>query len=133
MSSENTTQQVKETVYAAASNSSEWAQQNVVNPVRSYVAGDKSTESGNAPSDSSIEQVKSTVYAAASTGNEWAQENVVEPIRAHMNGGKDEVIEEIKDKLPDDEREKIDAMDKDKIVEFLQERHKSTAGLKKKK
>lgn len=44
--SENPTEQVKETAFAAASTSGEWVQQNVVNPVQSCVAGEKTEESG---------------------------------------------------------------------------------------
>lgn len=44
--SENPTEQVKDTVYTAASTSGEWVQQNVVNPVQSYVGGEKTEEPG---------------------------------------------------------------------------------------
>lgn len=44
--SEYPTEQVKETAFAAASTSGEWVQQNVVNPVQSCVAGEKTEESG---------------------------------------------------------------------------------------
>ncbi|BCS24100.1 uncharacterized protein APUU_40544A [Aspergillus puulaauensis] len=44
--SENPTEQVKDTVYTAASTSGEWVQQNVVNPVQSYVGGEKTEELG---------------------------------------------------------------------------------------
>ncbi|KAL5341298.1 hypothetical protein BJX70DRAFT_396017 [Aspergillus crustosus] len=39
----NPTEQVKDTLYAAASTSTEWAQNNVVNPIRSYVSGETTT------------------------------------------------------------------------------------------
>lgn len=44
--SENPTEQVKDTVYTAASTSGEWVQQNVVNPVQSYVGAEKTEEHG---------------------------------------------------------------------------------------
>lgn len=44
--SENPTEQVKDTVYAAASMPGEWVQQNVVNPIQSYTAGEKTEEPG---------------------------------------------------------------------------------------
>lgn len=88
MSSENPTQQVKDTVYSAATTSGEWAQQNVVNPVRSYVAGDKATDSEHKSSEDPTQQMKDTVYAAASTSGDWAQQNVVDPIRTYVSGDK---------------------------------------------
>ncbi|OJJ02379.1 hypothetical protein ASPVEDRAFT_41880 [Aspergillus versicolor CBS 583.65] len=46
--SENPAEQVKDTVYAAASMPGEWVQQNVVNPIQSYAAGENTEESGQA-------------------------------------------------------------------------------------
>jgi hypothetical protein len=42
----NPTEQVKEVLTAAASTSGEWAQNNVVNPIRSYLVTEKSSETG---------------------------------------------------------------------------------------
>ncbi|KAL3474655.1 hypothetical protein BJX99DRAFT_260255 [Aspergillus californicus] len=78
------------------------------------------------------EEIKKTVYAAASTSGEWAQNNVVNPIRSYMNTGKSAESDIDTSKVSDEECEKIDRMEKEKVVEFLQERHKSTAGTKRK-
>ncbi|OJJ59906.1 hypothetical protein ASPSYDRAFT_131746 [Aspergillus sydowii CBS 593.65] len=56
--SENPTEQVKETAFAAASTSGEWVQQNVVNPVQSCVAGEKTEESGQTEDTISDEEQK---------------------------------------------------------------------------
>ncbi|KAL4878434.1 hypothetical protein BJY04DRAFT_221156 [Aspergillus karnatakaensis] len=39
----NPTEQVKDTLYAVANTSTEWARENVVEPVRAYVNGEKSS------------------------------------------------------------------------------------------
>ncbi|KAL3465538.1 hypothetical protein BJX64DRAFT_285470 [Aspergillus heterothallicus] len=43
----NPTEQVTETLTAATTTSGEWAQQNVVNPIRSYLAPEQSSETEN--------------------------------------------------------------------------------------
>ncbi|KAL4910957.1 hypothetical protein BDW74DRAFT_172412 [Aspergillus multicolor] len=77
------------------------------------------------------QQVKDTVIAAAATSGEWAQQNVVNPILEYVAGEKIEEAEETKPDLPDEEREKIDSMEKEKIADFLRERNKSDSPIKK--
>ncbi|KAL4787374.1 hypothetical protein BJX76DRAFT_354319 [Aspergillus varians] len=81
-------------------------------------------------SEDPAQQLKDTLYAAATTSTEWAQHNVVDPIRSYMTGEKSPESLKVDIDIPDDECEKIDQMDKAKIAEFLQERHKSNAGTK---
>ncbi|KAL4984330.1 hypothetical protein BDW68DRAFT_193710 [Aspergillus falconensis] len=81
-------------------------------------------------SEDSTRQVKDTVYAAAATTGEWAQQNVVNPIKSYVSGEKSEDAERIEPSIPDEESEKIDRLEKEKIAEFLQERHKSNAPTK---
>ncbi|KAL4979712.1 hypothetical protein BDW66DRAFT_127055 [Aspergillus desertorum] len=81
-------------------------------------------------SENPSQQVKDTVYAAASTAGEWAQQNVVNPIKSYVAGEKSEDAEKIEHNIPDEESEKIDRLEKEKIAEFLQERHKSNAPTK---
>jgi methylglyoxal synthase len=76
------------------------------------------------------QQVKDTVYAATSTTGEWAQQNVVNPIKSYVSGEKGNDAERIEPNIPDEESEKIDRLEKEKIAEFLQERHKSNAPTK---
>ncbi|KAL3450115.1 hypothetical protein BJX65DRAFT_271383 [Aspergillus insuetus] len=83
--------------------------------------------SGNPP-----EQVKEVLTAAASTSSEWAQNNVVNPIRSYLATEKSSETEKPENNISPEESEQIDRMDKEKIAEFLQEKHKSTAGMKRK-
>ncbi|KAJ0419306.1 hypothetical protein BJY00DRAFT_286272 [Aspergillus carlsbadensis] len=79
------------------------------------------------------EQAKEVLSAAASTSSEWAQNNVVNPIRSYLSTEKSsETVENSENKISPEESEQIDRMDKEKVAEFLQEKHKSTAGMKRK-
>ncbi|KAL4950709.1 hypothetical protein BDW69DRAFT_52907 [Aspergillus filifer] len=127
--SENPAQQLKDQAYSAASASGQWAQTNVVTPVHAYVAGE---EKARELDGETTEQLRNTVYTAANTSNEWTQENVVRPIQAYVQGDKQAEIDRAASNIPDDEREKIDNMDKEKVAQFLQERHKSSAPITRK-
>ncbi|RDW93869.1 uncharacterized protein DSM5745_01191 [Aspergillus mulundensis] len=81
-------------------------------------------------SENPTQQVKDTVYAAAATSSEWAQQNVVNPIREYVAGEKNEEAE-VKPNISDEESETIDRMEKEKVADFLRERHKSDAPIKK--
>ncbi|KAL4869428.1 hypothetical protein BDV12DRAFT_196272 [Aspergillus spectabilis] len=76
------------------------------------------------------EQVKDTLYAAASTSGEWAQNNVVNPIRSYVAGETSTESEKPEPNIPDEESEAIDRLEKEKVAEFLQERHKSNVKTK---
>ncbi|KAL2795665.1 hypothetical protein BJX66DRAFT_336786 [Aspergillus keveii] len=78
------------------------------------------------------EQVKEVLTAAASTSSEWAQNNVVNPIRSYLATEKSSETEKPENNISPEESEQIDRMEKEKIAEFLQEKHKSTAGMKRK-
>ncbi|KAL3487556.1 hypothetical protein BJX62DRAFT_240937 [Aspergillus germanicus] len=78
------------------------------------------------------EQVKEVLTAAASTSSEWAQNNVVNPIGSYLATEKSSETEKPENNISPEESEQIDRMEKEKIAEFLQEKHKSTAGLKRK-
>ncbi|KAL4913447.1 hypothetical protein BDW62DRAFT_205554 [Aspergillus aurantiobrunneus] len=77
-----------------------------------------------------IDKVKDTVYAAASTSGEWAQQNVVDPIRSYVAGDKSAGSDRVDTDIPDEECENIERMEKEKVAEFLREKHKSNAGAK---
>ncbi|KAL2858895.1 hypothetical protein BJX68DRAFT_262418 [Aspergillus pseudodeflectus] len=78
------------------------------------------------------EQVKEVLTAAASTSNKWAQNNVVNPIHSYLTTEKSSETENPENNISPEESEQIDRMDKEKVAEFLQEKHKSTAGMKQK-
>ncbi|KAL4929956.1 uncharacterized protein BDV17DRAFT_52245 [Aspergillus undulatus] len=125
--SENPAQQLKDQAYNVASASGQWAQESVVNPVHAYVAGEeKARDLAGKPA----EQVRDTVVTAASASGEWAQQNVVKPVQTYVSGDKNAEVEQAASEIPDDEREKIDNMEKEKVARFLQERHKSSAPIK---
>ncbi|KAL2857169.1 hypothetical protein BJY01DRAFT_242558 [Aspergillus pseudoustus] len=73
------------------------------------------------------EQVKETLTAVASTSGEWAQKNVMNPVRSYMAPEKSSETENTENKISPEESEQIDRMEKDKVVEFLQEKNKSYA------
>ncbi|KAL2815576.1 hypothetical protein BDW59DRAFT_15411 [Aspergillus cavernicola] len=83
-------------------------------------------------SGNSTDEIKDTVYAAGSTSGEWAQNNVVNPIHSYVTGEKNTESQIDTSNISDEESEKIDRMEKEKVAEFLQERHKSNAATKRK-
>ncbi|KAL2864221.1 uncharacterized protein BJX67DRAFT_361991 [Aspergillus lucknowensis] len=81
-------------------------------------------------SENPADQIKDSVYAAASTLGEWAQTKMVNPIHSYLSAEKSPGPERIKINIPEDERELIDRMEKEKIAEFLREKYQSSAGTK---
>ncbi|KAL2808600.1 hypothetical protein BJX63DRAFT_435965 [Aspergillus granulosus] len=102
----NPTAQVKEALGAAGSTTSDWAQTNVVNPIRSYLATEKWSETGAC-----------YVYLVLA----WCACTIEERTLNTRTGNTENHISP-------EESEQIDRMEKDKVVEFLQERNKSDAG-----